>query len=66
MTLAGLIIGVGTVALLTPILNVLGASGETWGLAERFLIISSPSLPCSRPGCAAPRCYAVSVMLGGQ
>jgi Na+-driven multidrug efflux pump len=50
MTLTGLIIGVGTVALLTPILNVLGASGETWCLAERFLIISSPSLPLLAAG----------------
>ena len=45
MVLAGLIVGLGTVALLGPILDVLGATGETRSLAETFLMISSPSLP---------------------
>jgi putative MATE family efflux protein len=45
MVLIGLIVGLGTVALLAPILDVLGASGETRGLAEEFLTISSPALP---------------------
>jgi len=44
MVLTGLIVGLGTVALLTPILETLGASGETRSLAARFLMISSPSL----------------------
>jgi hypothetical protein len=45
MVLTGLIVGLGTVALLGPILDVLGATGETRSLAETFLRISSPSLP---------------------
>jgi putative MATE family efflux protein len=45
MVLIGLIVGLGTVALLAPILDVLGASGETRRLAEEFLTISSPALP---------------------
>ena len=45
MVLTGLIVGLGTVALLGPILDVLGAIGETRSLAETFLMISSPSLP---------------------
>jgi putative MATE family efflux protein len=45
MVLTGLIVGLGTVALLGPILDVLGAIGETRSLAETFLRISSPSLP---------------------
>jgi Na+-driven multidrug efflux pump len=45
MVLTGLIVGVGTVAMLGPILDVLGATGETRDLAETFLRISSPSLP---------------------
>jgi len=50
MVLTGLIVGLGTVALLTPILDTLGASGETWSLAERFLIITSPFLPLLAAG----------------
>ena len=45
MVLAGLVVGVGTVALADPILDVLGATGETRRLAASFLAISSPSLP---------------------
>ncbi len=45
MVLTGLVVGLGTVALLTPILDTLGASGETRRLAARFLTISSPALP---------------------
>jgi MATE family, multidrug efflux pump len=45
MVLTRLLVGLGTVALLTPILDTLGASGETRGLAERFLMISLPFLP---------------------
>ena len=45
MVLSGLVVGLGTVALLTPILDTLGASGETRRLAEEFLTISSPALP---------------------
>jgi len=45
MVLAGLIVGLGTVALLGPILDVLHATGETRRLAASFLVITSPSLP---------------------
>ena len=45
MVLTGLVVGLGTVALLTPILDTLGASGETRSLAACFLMISSPFLP---------------------
>lgn len=45
MVLAGLVVGLGTVALLTPILDTLGANGETRRLAERFLTITLPALP---------------------
>jgi putative MATE family efflux protein len=45
MVLAGLIVGLSTVAFLDPIMDVLGATGETWILARTFLAISSPSLP---------------------
>src|ERR1700743_13516 len=44
MVLTGLGVGLGTVALLTPILDTLGASGETRTLAKEFLTISSPAL----------------------
>ncbi len=50
MVLAGLIVGLGTVALLRPILDVLGAVGETRSLAEIFLMISSPFLPLLAAG----------------
>jgi MATE family, multidrug efflux pump len=50
MVLTGLVVGLGTVALLTPILNALGASGETRSLAARFLTISSPFLPLFAAG----------------
>ncbi len=50
MVLTGLIVGLGTVALLTPILDILGASGETRSLAESFLTISSPFLPLLAAG----------------
>ncbi len=45
MTLVTAIIGLGTVTLLGPVLNLLGAKGETRDLAASFLVISSPSLP---------------------
>ncbi len=44
MVLIGLVVGLGTVALLGPILDLLGASGETRRLAEEYMLISSPSL----------------------
>jgi len=47
-------IGVGTVAALGPILDLLGAAGETRHLAEGFLTITSPSLPLL----AAGMCFA--------
>ena len=47
-------IGVGTVAALGPILDLLGAAGETRHLAEDFLTITSPSLPLL----AAGMCFA--------
>ena len=50
MVLTGLVVGLGTVALLTPILNTLGASGETRSLAKSFLMISSPFLPLFAAG----------------
>jgi Na+-driven multidrug efflux pump len=50
MVLTGLVVGLGTVALLTPILNALGASGATRSLAARFLTISSPFLPLFAAG----------------
>ena len=50
MVLAGLIVGLGTVAMLGPILDVLGATGETRSLAATFLMISSPSLPLLAAG----------------
>jgi Na+-driven multidrug efflux pump len=50
MVLTGLVVGPGTVALLTPILDLLGASGETRSLAETFLTISSPFLPLLAAG----------------
>ena len=42
---ATLVLGVGTVALLGPILDLLGAVGPTRALTVRFLVIVSPSLP---------------------
>jgi Na+-driven multidrug efflux pump len=50
MVLAGLVVGLGTVALLGPILGTLGATGETRTLAASFLVISSPSLPLLAAG----------------
>lgn len=50
VVLTGLVVGLCTVALLTPILDTLGASGETRRLAESFLTISSPSLPLLAAG----------------
>ncbi|MBV9829918.1 MAG: polysaccharide biosynthesis C-terminal domain-containing protein [Alphaproteobacteria bacterium] len=50
MVLVGLLVGLGSVALLTPILAALGASGETRSLAEVFLMISSPFLPLLAAG----------------
>ncbi len=43
--LAAAAVGLGTVALLDPILDVLGAAGRTRVLAHQFLMITSPSLP---------------------
>ena len=48
------VIGVGTVVALGPILDLLGAAGETRRLAEGFLTITSPSLPLL----AAGMCFA--------
>jgi Na+-driven multidrug efflux pump len=45
IVLAGFVVGLGTVALLDPILDALRATGETRGLAKIFLMISSPFLP---------------------
>src|SRR5580658_1141845 len=50
MVLVGLVVGLGTVALLGPILDALRATGETRRLAARFLEISSPSLPLLAAG----------------
>jgi len=50
MVLSGLVVGLGVVASLTPILDTLGAGGETRNLAEDFLMISSPSLPLLAAG----------------
>jgi putative MATE family efflux protein len=50
MMLTGLVVGVGTVVLLTPILDTLGADGETRRLAAEFLTISSPALPLMATG----------------
>jgi putative MATE family efflux protein len=44
------IVGLGTVALVGPILDMLGAAGETRTLAARFLTIASPSLPLMATG----------------
>ena len=43
--LAAAVVGAGTLALLDPILDVLGAIGRTRALAHQFLEITSPSLP---------------------
>ena len=48
--LATAVIGVGTVALLGPILDALGAAGVTRVLTVRFLTIVSPSLPLVAAG----------------
>jgi Na+-driven multidrug efflux pump len=50
MLLAGLVVGLGTVALLGPILDALHATGETRRLAAIFLTISSPFLPALAAG----------------
>jgi Na+-driven multidrug efflux pump len=50
IVLAGLIVGLGTVALLGPILDGLHATGETRRLAASFLAITSPSLPLLAAG----------------
>jgi len=50
IVLAGLVIGLGTVALLGPIVDAVRATGETRRLAESFLVISSPSLPLLAAG----------------
>jgi len=50
MVLAGLAVGLGTLALLGPILDALHAIGDTRRLADRFLMISSPSLPLLAAG----------------
>ena len=43
--LAAAVVGLGTVALLDPVLETLGAVGRTRQLAHQFLLITSPSLP---------------------
>jgi putative MATE family efflux protein len=45
MLVVSAVIGVGTVLALGPILDLLGAVGETRRLAEGYLAITSPSLP---------------------
>jgi Na+-driven multidrug efflux pump len=50
MVLAGFAVGLGTVALLGPVLDALHATGDTRRLAERFLMISSPFLPLLAAG----------------
>src|SRR5215469_6779110 len=50
MLLTGLVVGLGTVGLLQPILDTLGARGETRRLAASFLMISSPFLPLLAAG----------------
>jgi putative MATE family efflux protein len=50
MVLTGLVVGLGTVALLAPILDTLGADGETRRLAAEFLTITSPALPLMASG----------------
>jgi putative MATE family efflux protein len=54
------VIGVGTVLLLGPILDLLGATGETRRLAEGYLAITSPTLPLLAAGmCLASLLRAV-------
>ncbi len=55
MVLATAVLGAGTVALLSPVLDGLGAKGETRDFAAQFLLIVSPSLPllAGGMGCAA-------------
>ncbi len=53
MLLAGLVaavLGFGTVALLGPILDLLGAAGRTRDMAHLFLEITAPSLPLLAAG----------------
>lgn len=54
MFVVATLIGVGTVLALGPILDLLGAAGETRRLAEGYLTITSPSLPLV----AAGMCFA--------
>jgi putative MATE family efflux protein len=44
------LVGVGTVLVLEPILDLLGATGETRRLAAGYLMITSPSLPLLAAG----------------
>jgi Na+-driven multidrug efflux pump len=50
MVLAGLVVGLGTVALLGPILDALRATDDTRRLAASFLVITSPFLPLLAAG----------------
>jgi len=56
------LIGVGTVLALGPILDLLGAVGETRRLAEGYLTITSPSLPLL----AAGMCFAALLRAVGD
>lgn len=56
------LIGVGTVLAVGPILDLLGATGETRGLAEGYLTITSPSLPLL----AAGMCFAALLRAVGD
>ncbi|GGF10393.1 MATE family efflux transporter [Aliidongia dinghuensis] len=50
MVIVGAIVGIGTVLALGPILDFLGAAGETRRLAAGYLTITSPSLPLTAAG----------------
>lgn len=50
LTALMLLLGLLTVAVLDPLLNLLGAVGETRALAGEFLTITSPSLPLLAAG----------------
>ena len=67
------VVGFGTVAALGPILDALGARGETRQLAAQFLTISAPSMPLLAAGMCGSALLrsvgdargAMSVTLGG-
>jgi putative MATE family efflux protein len=73
MLVVSAVIGVGTVLALGPILDLLGAAGETRRLAEDYLTITSPSLPLLAGGmcfasllrCVGDARRAMNVTLAG-